>query len=105
MLRPQVSHELPLSEAARAHHLLESGHAGGKVVLVVDASRVTDDVTVPDAMEQRLTIVTLGVADVSASRGFYERLGWRADLEVEETVFFRVGGIFLILWSRAEAGR
>lgn len=53
-------------------------------------------------MEQRLTIVTLGVSDVSASRGFYERLGWRAELEVEETVFFRIGGIFLILWSRAK---
>lgn len=51
-------------------------------------------------MEQRLTIVTLGVADVSAARSFYERLGWRADLEVEETVFFRIGGLFLILWSR-----
>jgi uncharacterized protein len=51
-------------------------------------------------MEQRLTIVTLGVADVSAARSFYERMGWRADLEVEETVFFRVGGMFLILWSR-----
>jgi len=51
-------------------------------------------------MDQRLTIVTLGVADVAASRSFYERLGWRADLEVEETVFFRVGGLFLILWGR-----
>ncbi|MBA3764633.1 MAG: VOC family protein [Actinobacteria bacterium] len=51
-------------------------------------------------MDQRLTIVTLGVADVAASRSFYERLGWRADLEVEETVFFRVGGMYLIVWSR-----
>lgn len=51
-------------------------------------------------MHQRLTIVTLGVADVAAARSFYERLGWRADLEVEETVFFQVGGMFLVLWSR-----
>ena len=51
-------------------------------------------------MQQRLSIVTLGVADVAEARSFYERLGWRADLEVEETVFFRVGGIFLILWGR-----
>ena len=51
-------------------------------------------------MEQRLTIVTLGVADVAAARSFYERLGWRAELEIEETVFFRVGGTFLILWGR-----
>ena len=51
-------------------------------------------------MKQRITIVTLGVTDVSAARGFYEGLGWRADLEVEETVFFRLGGMFLVLWSR-----
>ena len=51
-------------------------------------------------MHQRLTIVTLGVADVAAALSFYERLGWRADLEVEETVFFQVGGMFLVLWSR-----
>jgi NADPH:quinone reductase len=34
-LRPVVSHQLPLSEAAQAHRILESGHPGGKVVLSV----------------------------------------------------------------------
>jgi NADPH:quinone reductase len=34
-LRPAISHELPLSEAARAHEILETGHAGGKIVLIV----------------------------------------------------------------------
>ncbi len=34
-LRPVVSHQLPLSDAARAHRILESGHPGGKVVLSV----------------------------------------------------------------------
>ena len=29
-------------------------------------------------MEQRLSLVTLGVADVARSRRFYERLGWEA---------------------------
>ena len=33
-LRTTVGHVLPLAEAARAHELVESGHAGGKVVLV-----------------------------------------------------------------------
>jgi uncharacterized protein len=51
-------------------------------------------------MQQRVSIITLGVADVSASRRFYERLGWRAGLEVEETVFFPIGGLLLILWGR-----
>jgi NADPH2:quinone reductase len=34
-LRAVVSHVLPLSAAARAHEILEGGHAGGKVVLQV----------------------------------------------------------------------
>ncbi len=34
-LSPVISHELPLADAAQAHRILESGHAGGKIVLVV----------------------------------------------------------------------
>lgn len=51
-------------------------------------------------MDQRVSIVTLGVADVPAARSFYERLGWHTDLEVEETIFFQAGGMFVILWGR-----
>jgi uncharacterized protein len=51
------------------------------------------------AMEQRVSLITLGVADVKRSRAFYERLGWQGQ-EVEETVFFRVGGIGLVLFGR-----
>ena len=47
-----------------------------------------------------MTLITLGVADHSATRAFYERLGWRVALEVEETVFFQVGGLVVSLWSR-----
>ena len=50
-------------------------------------------------MEQRVTLITLGVADLSRSRAFYERLGWRGQ-EVEETVFFQAGGLALVLWGR-----
>ena len=50
-------------------------------------------------MEQRLSIVTLGVADLGRSRRFYEALGWRGQ-EVQETVFFQAGGMALILWGR-----
>ncbi|MET0801880.1 MAG: VOC family protein [Actinomycetota bacterium] len=53
-------------------------------------------------MHQRVSIITLGVADVQAARRFYELLGWRVGLEVEETVFFQVGPLLLILWSRAK---
>ncbi len=50
-------------------------------------------------MEQRISLVTLGVADVARARAFYERLGWRGQ-EVEETVFFQAGGLALVLWGR-----
>ena len=52
-------------------------------------------------MEQRISLITLGVADVSRARTFYERLGWRGQ-EAEETVFFQAGGTALILWGRAK---
>jgi NADPH:quinone reductase-like Zn-dependent oxidoreductase len=34
-LRPVVSHQLPLSEAAKAHRILERKHPGGKIVLTI----------------------------------------------------------------------
>ncbi len=49
-------------------------------------------------MEQRISLVTLGVKDLSRARTFYEQLGWRGQ-EVEETVFFQVGGMALVLWG------
>jgi predicted lactoylglutathione lyase len=52
-------------------------------------------------MQQSISLVTLGVADVARARGFYEQLGWTPALEVEETVFLRANGVVLVLWSRA----
>ncbi|MBM0274686.1 VOC family protein [Micromonospora tarensis] len=58
-------------------------------------------------MEQRISLVTLGVADVTRAKAFYEHLGWPGQ-EIEETVFFQAGGLALVLWSRdklaADAG-
>jgi hypothetical protein len=51
-------------------------------------------------MEQRVSLITLGVADVAASRAFYERLGWTVGMDAQETVFFQIGGSVLTLWSR-----
>jgi uncharacterized protein len=51
-------------------------------------------------MEQRVSLITLGVADVAASRAFYERLGWTVAMDVQETVFFQIGGSVLTLWGR-----
>ncbi|MBM0224844.1 VOC family protein [Micromonospora sp. ATA51] len=50
-------------------------------------------------MEQRISLVTLGVADLARARAFYERLGWRGQ-EVEQTVFFQAGGLAVVLWGR-----
>ena len=49
-------------------------------------------------MDQRISLITLGVTDVSRARTFYERLGWQGQ-EVEETVFFQAGGMALVLWA------
>ena len=51
-------------------------------------------------MEQRISIVTLGVADLARSKRYYEALGWQGQ-EVQETVFFQAGGQAVVLWSRA----
>ena len=55
-------------------------------------------------MEQRISLVTLGVTDLGRAKAFYESLGWRGQ-EVEETVFFQAGGIGLVLWGRDKLAR
>lgn len=50
-------------------------------------------------MEQRVTLITLGVRDLRRSHAFYGALGWRGQ-EAEETVFFQAGGLAVVLWSR-----
>jgi uncharacterized protein len=55
-------------------------------------------------MEQRISLVTLGVADLDRAKAFYEQLGWRGQ-EVEETVFLQAGGIAVILWGRDKLAR
>jgi uncharacterized protein len=51
-------------------------------------------------MEQRLSVVTLGVADLERSRQFYEALGWRRGNNSEEVVFFQINGSILSLFPR-----
>jgi predicted lactoylglutathione lyase len=54
-------------------------------------------------MEQRISLVTLGVADLERARRFYEALGWSSDSKPEDdVVFFQAGGIIVGLWGRAE---
>jgi predicted lactoylglutathione lyase len=51
-------------------------------------------------LDQRVSLITLGVSDVAASKAFYERLGWTPTREVEDIVFFQTGGMALVLWAR-----
>jgi hypothetical protein len=52
-------------------------------------------------MEQRISIVTLGVADLAKSRRFYaEGLGWKPAFENQEIVFFQTGGMIFALFLR-----
>lgn len=51
-------------------------------------------------MDQRVSLITLGTADLDRSRGFYEALGWRCQLQVDGTAFFQCGGLIVSLWSR-----
>jgi catechol 2,3-dioxygenase-like lactoylglutathione lyase family enzyme len=54
-------------------------------------------------VEQRLSLVTLGVSDLGRARRFYEALGWRSGAAPDDdVVFFRAGGTVLALWGRAE---
>lgn len=50
-------------------------------------------------VEQRLSLVTLGVADLDRARAFYEALGWNGVAD-DDVVFFQAGGMIIGLWSR-----
>ncbi len=51
-------------------------------------------------MDQRLSVVTLGVADLERSRRFYETLGWERGNSEDEIVFFQMNGSILALFPR-----
>src|SRR5437870_3376709 len=51
-------------------------------------------------MDQRVSLLTLGVDDVARARQFYEALGWQGQ-QVEDTAFFQAGGMAVVLWGRA----
>jgi uncharacterized protein len=52
-------------------------------------------------MEQRLSLITLGVADLERARAFYEALGWQSPTDPADRVtFFQSGGMIVALWSR-----
>lgn len=52
-------------------------------------------------MEQRLSLVTLGVADLDRAERFYTALGWERGSDDAEVAFFQCGGMVLALWDRS----
>jgi hypothetical protein len=53
-------------------------------------------------MEQRISVITLGVEDVGRARAFYEALGWHSGTEPgSDVAFFQAGGTVFAVWSRA----
>ena len=51
-------------------------------------------------MEQRISLVTLGVDDLARARAFYEALGWAgAEQPDDEVCFFQAGGMVFGLWT------
>ena len=57
-------------------------------------------------MDQRLSVVTLGVADLKRSRDFYEKgLGWARANESDDVVFYQLNGMVLALFPRSELAK
>ncbi|WP_111508659.1 VOC family protein [Mycobacterium kyogaense] len=54
-------------------------------------------------MEQRISLITLGVDDLARARHFYEDgLGWRPHDAPEGVVFYQLPGIAVALFGRAD---
>ena len=55
-------------------------------------------------MDQRVSLITLGVADYGKAQRFYEALGWSVgggvDNEADHVAFFQAPGMIVALWSR-----
>jgi uncharacterized protein len=60
-------------------------------------------------MQQRLSLITLGVHDFERARSFYEALGWHTDGGVDDgtdqVAFFQAGGLIVALWDREKLAR
>jgi len=57
-------------------------------------------------VKQRISLVTLGVADLERARTFYEALGWETGAGAgDDVVFFQAGGMVVALWDRARLAK
>ena len=51
-------------------------------------------------MDQRVSVITLGVEDVGRARAFYEALGWKLTFTDDDIVMFQAGPMIVSLWGR-----
>ena len=55
------------------------------------------------AMDQRISLITLGVADLERAKAFYGRMGWTVvEGSPDDVAFYQAGGMLLALWDRAK---
>jgi catechol 2,3-dioxygenase-like lactoylglutathione lyase family enzyme len=53
------------------------------------------------SLDRRISLITLGVADVARSTTFYEKLGWKKSSASQDAItFIRLKGVVLGLFSR-----
>ena len=58
------------------------------------------------SVEQRVSLITLGVRDLARARAFYEALGWHTNAAPEDdVVFFQTAGMVVALWGRDELAK
>jgi len=50
---------------------------------------------------QRVTLITLGVADLTRAKAFYAALGWTPAEETDSIAFYQLNGLVLGLFGRA----
>jgi uncharacterized protein len=54
-------------------------------------------------MQQQISVITLGVADLARSRRFYvEGFGWKPVFESPDIIFFQMNGLMLGLWKKEQ---
>jgi uncharacterized protein len=52
-------------------------------------------------VDQRLSLITLGVRDLARARRFYEALGWKSGAApADDVVFFQANCMIVALWGR-----
>jgi catechol 2,3-dioxygenase-like lactoylglutathione lyase family enzyme len=72
--------------------------SGRDRIVQAGSAAVRDD----PRMEQRISLITLGVADLRRAMDFYAAMGWEGSSPDGDVAFFQAGGMVFALWDRAK---